>query len=485
MFSSTLKQSISWAAAAAVATGAIVSVPASASVTVPVDQQQLSFNKGKSSEDLTTTITQRQGVDDNDEDLGNDAKLNDYILYYDVLAGVDAILTVTGIQGMETDGSDRQIIEEIDESNDGNIASASGDNKWINTDMDSNINGESYVEYTLEFFQDVDAFTRIPVTLTDVVMNTYDIDGSSSDAERQYLEISDFSRYYLTSDTELSVTDVGTRTRFTSLQQPSNPTDPENRVKVEFDRVSKIVFRLGQLTTQSGVSGASFYLDFSSGPTWSPAPAVVSPVLAAAQPRDVNYEGPINLRHQAGTLCSNGEAVLTGQRLNTITEIYVGDKKVAQELLPDGRLKYSLKDITPGTYQIRYWVPVNNVNLTDQIRVGTCSTAPIATTPGAFEASRLFANYRGDRGPVIARDRAAITAFINQYKGITNVRCVGSTSGVPAKSTDPALAQARAKNACDVVKRLVPNATISLETSTGKGIGQRFRSVTIFISGTN
>ena len=206
--------------------------------------------------------------------------------------------------------------------------------------------------------------------------------------------------------------------------------------------------------------------------------------ITPSTPRSVPYEGPLNLRNQSGTLCSGGEGILSGDRLNTITEIYVGDKKVAQELLPDGRLKYSLKDIAPGTYQIRYWVPVNSVNLTDQIRVGTCSTAPVATAPGAFEASRLFANYRGDRGPVIARDRAAITAFINQYKGITSVKCVGSTSGVPAKRTDPALAQARAKNACDIVKTLVPNATYTLETSTGKGVGQRFRSVTIFISGT-
>lgn len=108
------------------------------------------------------------------------------------------------------------------------------------------------------------------------------------------------------------------------------------------------------------------------------------------------------------------------------------------------------------------------------------------TNPGTrFNAQMLFANYRGDRNPVTSRDRAAITAFISQYKGIVDVRCVGSTSGIPAKKTDPALARARAINACDIVKSLVPNARITIETSTGKGIGQRFRSVTIFISGTN
>ena len=215
--------------------------------------------------------------------------------------------------------------------------------------------------------------------------------------------------------------------------------------------------------------------------------------LARSEPEPVSsarpYEGPLNLRHQADTLCLGGEAIVTGERLNTITEVYVGDKKVEHKVLADGRLTYSLKGITAGSHQVRFWAPINNVNLTDQIKAGTCSnvsaTNSPVTTQGAFSVSKLFANYRGDRGPVIARDRAAITAFINQYKGITSVKCVGSTSGVPAKRTDPALAQARAKNACDIVKTLVPNATFTLETSTGKGIGQRFRSVTIFISGTN
>lgn len=492
MFTQTLKiqkllaKSVSIASSAALGFGVIVSsAPAVSSSTVDVGQQRLEFNKAKFSTNLGTLITQTQGDDSIALNIGEDALLNSYVLYYDVIGTTDALLTITGMQDLDGAVQGTNAVEDIDEANDENAGD--GDNRWINTDIRSRHNtGDSWAEYTLEFFADVDASPRVPVTLTNFVMNTYDIDGSAGSALRQYLEISDFSRYYLTSDTELTVSTVGNRTRFVSRQESSSLADAENRVKVEFDRASRVVFRLGQLTTQSGTPGASYYLDFSSGPSWSPAAAVVSPVIAAAQtPRSVPYEGPLNLRNQSGTLCSGGEGVLTGERLSTITEIYVGDKKVAQELTADGRLKYSLKDIAPGTYQIRYWVPVNSLNLTDQIRVGTCSTAPVATAPGAFEAKKLFANYRGDRGPVIARDRAAIAAFINQYKGITSVKCVGSTSGVPAKSTDPALATARAKNACDIVKTLVPNATFTLETSTGKGVGQRFRSVTIFISGTN
>ena len=200
------------------------------------------------------------------------------------------------------------------------------------------------------------------------------------------------------------------------------------------------------------------------------------------------YEGPLNLKIQAGEICSGGSLFITGERLNTIKTVYIGEQPATHTLLTDGRLQVSLNSVTSGNYQVRYFIPINSLNLTDQIFVGNCSNSKEAAstiTTSNFQVRKLFANYRGDRGPVIARDRAAITAFINQYKGITTVRCVGSTSGVPAKRTDPALARARAKNACDIVKTLVPNATYTLETSTGKGVGQRFRSVTIFISGTN
>jgi hypothetical protein len=195
------------------------------------------------------------------------------------------------------------------------------------------------------------------------------------------------------------------------------------------------------------------------------------------------YEGPVNLLHTSNSYQSGTEAVITGERLNTIEAVYVGDKIVPHSLLPDGRLSYSLKDIPAGNYTVRFWVPNSSVNLTAQIKVGNASGS-VTTTPGTFTATKLFAGYRGDAGPVVARDLAAITAFIKQYPGITNVTCTGSTSGVPAKSTDQALATARAKNACDAIQKLVPNAKITLATSTGKGVGQRFRSVTVTVSGT-
>lgn len=435
-------------------------------------------------------ILQADGVGSDANTFGRGMAVNQYVDFVNVYTSggtqINARLTLKRTQDLETNTS----IADRSSSTAGNNAFAL---PQINPDAG---NGVSYAEWEIKFFTGLNLSSPTFVTLENFSVSVYDID------DYQFVEFAGWSSYSRASNTILSIAAAevlqnppGKKARFveTNGQGTSgNASFVQGRVTLQYDSAQTLVFVIGQNATNAPspeTGTANYSIDFSVGwdvgGDWTSARTNVTAEPGAAAPRSVPYEGPLNLRNQSGALCSNGEGVLTGERLNTITEIYVGDKKVAQELTADGRLKYSLKDIAPGTYQIRYWVPVNSLNLTDQIRVGTCSTAPVATAPGTFEASRLFANYRGDRGPVIARDRAAITAFINQYKGITSVKCVGSTSGVPAKSTDPALATARAQNACDIVKTLVPNATYTLETSTGKGVGQRFRSVTIFISGTN
>ena len=85
----------------------------------------------------------------------------------------------------------------------------------------------------------------------------------------------------------------------------------------------------------------------------------------------------------------------------------------------------------------------------------------------------------------MSADEAAIAKFINANPGITHVTCVGSTSGVPALATDKALAQARAENACGIVEKLVPGVKVRYNTSTGFGVGQWYRAVSMFVKGAN
>jgi hypothetical protein len=47
------------------------------------------------------------------------------------------------------------------------------------------------------------------------------------------------------------------------------------------------------------------------------------------------------------------------------------------------------------------------------------------------------------------------------------------------------LATNRANNACDIARKLNPEAKITIRAITGRGIGQFHRSVSIFVAGTN
>lgn len=210
----------------------------------------------------------------------------------------------------------------------------------------------------------------------------------------------------------------------------------------------------------------------------------LGPVAPPAPPAPRSYEGPINFRTTSSQLCSNSAATVTGERLSSIQGVQIAGTPVTYELRADGSLSYSVGNLQAGTYTVSYWIPANSLYLTDKIKVGNCSNSSSTNQgSGSFSANRVFANYQGDRGAVQGRDLNAIQAFVNRFKGIENVTCVGSTSGVPAKPTDAALALARAKSACDVVTSLVPDAKVTLKTSVGKGIGQQFRSVHIFVSG--
>ena len=210
------------------------------------------------------------------------------------------------------------------------------------------------------------------------------------------------------------------------------------------------------------------------------------------------YEGPIGLSTPRSSLCVGEEASVTGSRLSSISKIYIDNIEVPFTAVSDSKITFTVPEMKAGKYQTKYWVPVNSVNLTDSITIGSCRQ-PVAgettdpgdvgvvnpTAPKRFFKSKRFSNYLGDRPGVISADEKAITAFLGKYQGITSITCLGSTSGVPAVPTDMRLATNRANNACDIARKLNPEAKITIRAITGRGIGQFHRSVSIFVAGVN
>ena len=206
---------------------------------------------------------------------------------------------------------------------------------------------------------------------------------------------------------------------------------------------------------------------------------------APANTPPTSYEGPV-----FGAFSINcapaGQAVsvtLSGMRLDRITSASVAGQKIGVSAAQPGSVRLDLPALAQGTYSIEYTTLQEKIVHQDSLRVCAAS-AGSSTQPIPFSVSKRFTGYIGDRGPVIAKDLRAIRSFINANPGLTSVTCNGLTSGVPARSTDAALATARALNACRIVERLVPGVKTKITTTTGSGTGQFFRAVIISGEGT-
>lgn len=202
------------------------------------------------------------------------------------------------------------------------------------------------------------------------------------------------------------------------------------------------------------------------------------PTLAGPAP--AVYEGPTNL--QFPDRGPAGSAVkLTGDNLSGLSKIFIGDTQVSYVLNSDGSASLRVPNLAPGLYDVRYEIG-NKVTFFGKFRVlkGVSSQAA-----GPFAANQLFANFIGDNPSISQSNRNAVIRFLGSYSGVTHVTCVGLTSGTPALPSDQALAQKRAKNACDIVRTLLPNAEVKELTKTGAGSGSNYRGVRIYVRGQN
>ena len=202
----------------------------------------------------------------------------------------------------------------------------------------------------------------------------------------------------------------------------------------------------------------------------------------ATPPVSPPYTGPIAMYFDVSCVPAGSAmtVTLTGERLNTIRSASVNGTNIPLSDATTTSLKLSLPAMTAGTYDVTY---VSDAGvLTHQASLRVCASVnqgTVTSTGSSFQVSKRFTGYKGDRGPVMASDRRAIANFLKAHPGLTEITCIGSTSGVPAKSTDAALATARATNACKIVKELAPSISTKISTSTGRGVGQFYRAVTL------
>jgi hypothetical protein len=117
------------------------------------------------------------------------------------------------------------------------------------------------------------------ITLQNVRLNTYDIDGNGTAGTNQYNEFGGFSSSELGSPTNLAMTYNATLglTKFRSslATNTTDATDVKNRVRVSYDYMSEFTTKVGA----EGSGLAYFFLDFSAGATFTTAVSYSAPSL--------------------------------------------------------------------------------------------------------------------------------------------------------------------------------------------------------------
>lgn len=228
----------------------------------------------------------------------------------------------------------------------------------------------------------------------------------------------------------------------------------------------------------------------------SAASNAVVPRAASAAPGQTQapaqYLGPLPVSYSLPCVPEGlpTSVTLFGERLQTIARASVNGQAIAVGKQSPESVQLLLPALTQATYDIEYEGALGKVIHQSAISVcakpqdsssdGFDTTNPVESATTSFFVSKRFTAFKGDRAPVFRNNRLAIEAFVRANPGLTSITCLGSTSGREVPGSDLALAMARAKNACDVVRNLVPGIQIRLAASVGKGVGPFHRAVTLF-----
>jgi ELWxxDGT repeat protein len=118
---------------------------------------------------------------------------------------------------------------------------------------------------------------------------------------------------------------------------------------------------------------------------------------------------------------------------------------------------------------------------------GTSSPSAVVPQPATVLATKTktsaFSGFPANSSALPAAARKGIQKRIGGFESISEVVCTGYTSGTTPSASARNLARQRAKAACAVAKRIAPSAEVRIKVSPAAGIGSKFRSVRVKITG--
>ena len=212
------------------------------------------------------------------------------------------------------------------------------------------------------------------------------------------------------------------------------------------------------------------------------------PEVPAAPVVPVPYSGPIinDFSTRQLPLKEKTPVVLDGDRLDLITELWIGDVKIPFTRDSGGKIKITAPELPAGVYDLL----VSYEGGGTLIHQAAFTVVGLSTDNESAQGGPVsvigtktlrYTNFAGDRFSLPQSARVGITRVITSLDNVNRVVCRGITSARSTSAADQKLAENRAKQACNLARQLAPTASIELRTSPAAGVGPRFRAVNLFI----
>ncbi|TXI83688.1 MAG: T9SS type A sorting domain-containing protein [Crocinitomicaceae bacterium] len=208
---------------------------------------------------------------------GKGTAVNNVVLYQNVITvggqQIDAIVRTLEVNNVST-------FSAFDQTGTG-TGYTNNQQRWFSPQFSFGTGGGSAVfkfEFILGGSFNNSTNTGTIVTLQNVRVNTYDIDGNASSGNNGS-NLGGFTSSELGNPTNLTMTynsTLGlTKFRSTISTNTTDPTDVKNRVRVTYDYISEFTTKVGG----DGSGLAYYFLDFASGATFTTAVTYAAPVL--------------------------------------------------------------------------------------------------------------------------------------------------------------------------------------------------------------
>ena len=409
---------------------------------------------------MASTVTVSVGLNfsNHPADILKDAPVGSHHTYRNVLTGVDAKVTIVQLVNSRSN-----LTDELDDA-----TSTSSEDVWIRSQL-TPASSTPAGEYAIMGFQ-VDflsaADNSVPVTLTGLKLNAYDIDNL------QYIEATNVRDYQRVTDTIVrTVQNLGGGViRFlsdnidaTSGSRSGSQVHSfgEARVQINFVDTNTVTLRMA---SRSGYAVQDF--DFSTGVNWidaagntlsAPTTLVEPPAAPPASSSGSSASAP--QKQHVSTLNPTpapGETVaMFGAYFGGITEAFVGGVKVDIVSKADNTVSIRMPRGLTGALDVELKSPLGTLLLPKHFTIGKLPAA------GTRKATVIVGGFDHNSRKLTARMKARIDRWLDRNSDLSTLTCTGFTS-LPRRTTDVELSTNRGITACDYAKTQRPEVTTSV-----------------------